>query len=100
MAAEPIQDARAAAAAATAGGGSDLLSRGDIYFSRASLPSLSAAHAGTQYSLKCTRLEPVVVVPIKTVYCNMLAALYELIKCNRGPVLHCVALYVKVVRLI
>lgn len=32
--------------------------------------------------------------------CNMLAALYELIKCNRGPVLHCVALYVKVVRLI
>ena len=32
---------------------------------RASLPSLSAAHAGTQYSLKCTRLAPVVVVPIK-----------------------------------
>ena len=30
----------------------------------------SAAHAGTQYSLKCTRLEPVVVVPIKTVYCR------------------------------
>ena len=34
-------------------------------FSRASFPSLSAARAGTQYSLQCTRLEPVVVVPIK-----------------------------------
>ena len=37
----------------------------DYEFSRASLPSLSAAHAGSQYSLQCTRLDPVVVVPIK-----------------------------------
>ena len=28
-------------------------------------PSLSAAHAGTQYSSRCARPEPVVVVPIK-----------------------------------
>ena len=41
---------------------------------RRPLPATSCA-TGTQYSLKCTRLEPVVVVPIKTVYCNVGAVL-------------------------
>ena len=39
-----------------------------IEFSRASPPSLSAAHAGTQYSSQCTRLESVV----KAIYAGVL----------------------------